>query len=405
MRSILPKERVFVALSVPYNELNLHLTTMINVQCHLVWMDAMQVNKNNYFNFIWMSNDDDYEVALTQDRRKLGEDELIRVRACPPSFMIFFDLNPAQLEHIHQEFVVERNWNLELIDSYSRVMPTVEFKENRAKSSVASKRSTTAHPQHRPVSASRKISNSDNASPTTKSNEEFFYICQFRNVNNTSTPYLSNSVKKIAPDEIIPNKLRHSIIDTRFKQTFNDMVKANSKQMYIPIRIRPLVYNVNTIYNKHLYYTSLYKPVDSYRIAETDACHAFSNHQLSHRDDGTNRIDDDMSTSQFSVRMGLNDLELVDLYNHNKSNTNLKLCDLKAYKDEKQITRFLTIWTSHKHTFYEGISQLFIGLNKSEVLAKINEMSKKNLHPRIITNYGYLNAKGEHVYAVFFCQF
>lgn len=31
-------------------------------------------------------------------------------------------------------------------------------------------------------------------------------------------------------------------------------------------------------------------------------------------------------------------------------------------------------------------------------------MADKSLFPRLITNYGYVDAYGQHVYAVFFCQ-
>ncbi len=118
--------------------------------------------------------------------------------------------------------------------------------------------------------------------------------------------------------------------------------------------------------------------------------------------DYNEKLSDLKETSLYYTRKNLTDLEVVELYNSFSKNS-WKLIDLKAYKDEKSLTKFAIIFTTL--CFYEGTSRLFIGLNKMETLEKIDEMTQKGLHPKIVTAYSYSSKLGEHLYAVFFCQF
>ena len=349
MRKILPSERVYSAISVPIENLSSHLRTMINLQCHLIWIDANTVNKINYFNFIWISNEDSFE--LNSLNPKFASIQCPKpITAKPPSFLIFYDLNTAQLAHLYKEYSQEKNWNLELIESYSRI--NLPNRKKTKKSSVS------------------KIS-------STKSYEEIFFICQFGYNDSNKNSKLNN-------------KLHHSVIDTRFDEVFKQTVKHNFKQtMYHPIRVSPLLINVNTVNNSHLYYSSLYMPIDYYKPVNDD--------------DYDEKNSDLTSTSLFTVRKNLTDLELMNLFEELTS-VGMKLVDLKAHKDEKSIVKFSTVWSS-MHGFYEGTSKFFIGLNKEEILNKTKEMKSKFMYPKMITNYGYLNGSGEHVYAIFFCQF
>ncbi len=118
--------------------------------------------------------------------------------------------------------------------------------------------------------------------------------------------------------------------------------------------------------------------------------------------DYNEKLSDLTETSLYYTRKNLSDLELMELFNSFSKN-NWKLVDLKAYRDEKSLTKFAIIWTTL--CFYEGTSRLFIGLNKNETLDKIEEMTLKGLYPRIVTAYCYSSKHGEHLYAAFFCQF
>ena len=159
----------------------------------------------------------------------------------------------------------------------------------------------------------------------------------------------------------------------------------------MPIKISQLLLNVNTLTNKHFYYTALYKPIQySKLIQEENVNYA--------------KLDKDLKTTSFyCVKNNLSDSDFYELWEDFVTKS-WKLIDIKAYKDEHNITKFSAIWTSLSD-FYEGSSKLFIGLNKSELLTKVNEMNSKELYPKFLTNYGYLNNLGEHVYCVFFCQF
>ena len=44
-------------------------------------------------------------------------------------------------------------------------------------------------------------------------------------------------------------------------------------------------------------------------------------------------------------------------------------------------------------------------MNKEETLDKIDQMALKGMYPKLVTGYCYSNTNGEHLYALFFCQF
>lgn len=125
-----------------------------------------------------------------------------------------------------------------------------------------------------------------------------------------------------------------------------------------------------------------YKPIDDYDYNEKQS--------------------DLKETSLFFIRKNLVDLEILEIYDKHSKN-NWKLIDLKAYKDEKSLTKFSMIWSTR--CFYEGTSRMFIGLTKNEALDKIDEMNLRGLYPKIVTGYCYSSSAGEHLYALFFCQF
>jgi hypothetical protein len=317
---------------------------MINSQCHLICIDCISINQINYFNLIWESNYD--------EKNNIG-------LAYPPEYIIFFDLNTAQLAQIYYEFSIEKKWNLQLIDSYIKSKPAIKFKSADIKTKL--KRSKTEY----------KIP------AITKSNEEIFFVCQF---------------KQIFDNNETINKLQHSIIDSRYNELFDQCVSYKPKQntISIPIRINPLVVNVNTLTNKHFYYTCLYKPILNYKQ------------------------DEDINLAQHSENLkqsplyfcakNLNDNDLMTLL-ESKSKNNWKLIDLKAYKDVNSITKFSVIFDSISNSSYEGTFKLFTGLTKNETLMKIDEMNQKGMWAKLVTSYSYLNNSGEHVYAIFFCQF
>lgn len=347
-KTVLPADKVYIALSVPYDELGLHLKKMINSQCHLLWIDCISINQVNYFNLIWQNNQTVNGVAFVK----------------PPAYLIFYDLNTAQLAQIYHEYSNENKWNLELVESYIKVKsiePKIKFTR---KSKLNDGKSPEKIPFQNPA--------------TIKSNEEIFYFCQFRQLFITTNENV--------------NKLQHSIIDTRFNDSFDQCVQYSSvnRSISVPFRICPLVVNVNTITNKHYYYTCLYKPID---IHIQNADKEYSVQHTNH-----------LKVSEFYYcSKNLNDNELIELFESNSKNS-WKLIDLKAYKDEKSITKFSAVWSSIKG-FYEGTFKLYIGLTRDETLSKINELNSKGLWPRIVTSYSYLDNSGEHVYAIFFCQF
>ena len=317
-------------------------------------MDCISINNVNYFNLLWQSNISNYEIN-SLNRKETGS-EPKNTAARPPPYLIFYDLNTAQLAQKYHEYSVEKKWNLQLVESYIKTPGLASYnKKMRMKSSKTRTTEILA---------------------TTKSFDELFYICQFkRSDSSTAQP---------------PNRLEHSIIDTRYAEKFKETVKySNDKRMFMPLRISPIVVNVNTVTNKHFYYTSLYKPISNYKPVDSQ--------------DYNERVSDLTSTSLFYICKNLSDLELLDLYEKYSKNA-WKLVDLKAYKDEKCLTKFSTVWSSLSE-FYEGTSKLFIGLNKNEALDQITEMNAKGMQPKLLTSYCYSSKFGEHLYALFFCQF
>ena len=350
-KSILPSEKIYIALSVPHNELDYHIKKMMHSQCHLTWVDCISINHVNYFNLLWQMNENETSTAK------------------PPSYLIFYDLNTAQLAQIYHEYTIEKRWNLELVESYIKIKSN-ELK-NESKVRFKKKKSTDSSKL-----VKNKLEKQDTNPALTESNEEIFYICQFRQVFDKSEHL---------------NKLQHSLIDTRFNDAFNECVKFNSnkKLISIPLRICPLVVNVNTLTNKHYYYTCLYKPIETFNFDE-------KNYNAEHSDNLK-------QSTLYYCSKNLTDTELLKLFETNTKN-NWKLIDLKAYKDEKSITKFSTVWSSVNDS-YEGTFKLYVGLTREETLLKINEMNSKGMWAKLVTSYSYLNSSGEHVYAIFFCQF
>lgn len=173
MRYILPKLKTYVALSVPYVELNAHLTTMINVQCHLIWMDCIQINKVNYFNLIWQNNDEKYQINSLENINNANvTTETRSFQAKSPTYIIFFDLNTAQLAAINHEYSTENGWSIQLVEQYIKIPGEIlEKVDSRPKTSKPSK-SKTNRPQ---------TGNSLNLA-TQKSYDEIFYICQYKRI-------------------------------------------------------------------------------------------------------------------------------------------------------------------------------------------------------------------------------
>lgn len=351
-KSVLPSEKIYIALSVPYDELQYHIKKMIFSQSHLIWVDCISINKVNYFNLLWQMNNNEANVAK------------------PPSYLIFYDLNTAQLAQIYHEYSIDKRWNLELVESY--IKPKNSGLKNESRVKFKKKRSIDCKSAKRV----EKVVEPENPA-LAESNEEIVYICQFR--------------QQFDKNECL-NKLQHSLIDTRFDDAFDQSVKYNShkKSISVPLRICPLVVNVNTLTNKHYYYTCLYKSIEKFKY---DSDTYFSEH--------TNHL---KHSPLYYCAKNLTDAELVKLYETNTKN-NWKLIDLKAYKDEKSITKFSTVWTSLNEQAYEGTFKLYVGLTKDEALIKINEMNSKGMWAKLVTSYSYLNSSGDHVYAIFFCQF
>jgi len=320
----------------------------------------MVVNKVNYFSLLWTSNDETMASQANATNLKVRQ-------AKPPSYIVFYDLNTAQIAHMHRELNLQ-NWNLELIEPYVKIVrPKNLSKEINHRKSAKSARKP---------SQSRSSSNLSLAT----SYEEIFYICQFKLLHDTKG------------DAKVLNKLHHSVTDLKFNECFKDMVYHDkAKQNYLPIKTNQILINVNTLNNKHFYFTAVYRPISYLKSTQEE--------QREYEKQDNNL----KTTALYSVKNNLSDTEFYELWNDFTSK-NWKLIDLKAYKDEKNITKFSAIWTPLAD-FYEGSSKLYIGLNKNELLTKVNEMNGKGLYPKFITNYGYLNSLGEHVYCIFFCQF
>lgn len=359
---LLPKEKVFVALSIRHADVEDHIKAMLDVQCHLISVDVTMLDDDvNYFTFLWTRNYEKPEKTVM----RTNADMAIDFNAQPPSYLIFFDMNTAQMAEVYSHYTTERNWTVELIDSY--ISRPYYAPSSRVKTAASSR--TTK-------SALKKSS----AASTVRSHEDITYIAQF----------------KYTPGNKISNKLDHSIIDTRFNESLKEMTKVNYQQMHMPIRSCPVLMNVNTVTNKHLYFTTIYKPIDFMKI-EVDDFHADN---------------EECSTPLFSVRRNMTQEQLLNWYK--KFNRNdWRLIDLKAYKEPKtEETRFAAIWT-REEGFCEGTTVFFVGLTRDQLANKVTELSARQLHPKLITNHGHASSNddnnnkesGEHVYAVLFCQF
>lgn len=127
---------------------------MISLRLHVTWIDVIQINKTNYFNLLWTCDQTQHQAS----------------QARPPQYLIFYDLNTAQVAQIYKEHSLEHNWNLELIESYIKdSKPSLNIRKKSAK----------------------------NHTSVLKSYEEILFICQFK--------FNSSATNK--------NKLQQSVID------------------------------------------------------------------------------------------------------------------------------------------------------------------------------------------------
>lgn len=244
-----------MALSVKYDELCVHLNAMLTHQCHLIWIDVICVDRINYFNLLWMRNTDTINVVNTPPPK-----QSFFIPANPPAYLVLFDINTAKLAEIYRELCIEQDWNIELIDSYVRETtaeprPTPEPTKPRPKSQ-------TKQSNKKIQSKNTSLAVSSSSTSVKKSNEEIFFICQFKRIVKIENSNNHSSFLK--------NVLQHSIIDNKFDESLKKVMKFSYKQINIPLRLSPLLLNVNTINNKHFYYTSLYKPVESIKPSEDD---------------------------------------------------------------------------------------------------------------------------------------
>lgn len=268
---------------------------------HLIWIDVCRIVKMTYFNLIWHINKTDDETRLH--------------KAEPPSYVIFYDLNTAQLAHFYKEYSIEKNWELELVDCYvkARNSSLARHRSRRPKSRCVSACTVSPTKLNRSKSSTHLI--------TTQSNEDIYYICQFRMSKNTHTM----------------NKLHHSVVDKKFLDNFREQVKFNYKQNYMPVRVVPMLFHVNTMENRHMYYTSVFKPVDRKLLGDEEIG------------------DDPTSTNLYCFRKDLNDFQFISLFETMKKH-GWKLVDMKAYEDEKSMTKFSTIWANNDGIYGINIS-------------------------------------------------
>lgn len=93
-------------------------------------------------------------------------------------------------------------------------------------------------------------------------------------------------------------------------------------------RVLPLTVSVNTINNKHLYYTCLFKPIDQSLFGDDDRTKCDTNRAIS---------------SFYLHQKDLNDYEFLDLFER-MIKVGYKLVDMKAYRDVNSVTKFSAIW-------------------------------------------------------------
>lgn len=330
VKSCFPSERVISCLSIPYSSLKAHIDTMVSADFHLIWVDNVFANKTNYFSLLWTANDSSESRCRT---------------ARPPLYLVFYDLNPAQLESIYNQYICD-NWTMDLIESYVVHKDSVLLKKRRQRMKSSSVR---------------------------KSHEEIQYFCQLK--------YCA---------EEMPNELRHSVIDSRYKQIYENNCGLIKGKFFIPIRHTRVPMNVNVINNVHFYHSVLLKPIN------LDEKSCFERKKI--YDDNDSIIVENV----YQVRENLTDQSLIQAY-ENLNRLGWRMIDLKAYKDKNSDIRFSAIWTSLE-SFREGTSLLFVGITQNELDQLSESLKQKCLYPRLVANYGYLNIKHEHVYVVYFSQ-
>lgn len=322
---------------------------MLYANCHVIWLDVAQFNKINYFNFIWKKNDENLSNSVKQTPN------INNLKA--PNYIIFYDVTTSQLMDLYYKYSLKLKWNIEFCDSY--VKPDVVIVKQRSKSKHKPQRASTSVGGLRTTLQQHYSINSNQYTIN-----EIFYICQFKAVLPT---YINDKHNKDLDTYL--NKLQCGVIDKMFSDYYHDAIKYNYRQLYGPFNIHPLVVNIDNDKNQHYFYTALYKPIDKEAI--------------------------------FFIEKNVSDSQIMQTFS-DYTCRNLKLVYLKAYKNEKQIVKFLLIFTNMP--FYEGTCVLFIGLTKYELSNKIIQMRQKSLYPTIITDYGVATLHGDHLFAAFFCQ-
>lgn len=220
IESILPKEKVFLAVAVPFDELSDHLISMLHANCSLVWLDVAGFHKNNFFNFIWKKPDEIEAKSSNNNKNKVPN------YSKSPNLVIFYDLNTSQLIEMYYVYSLKHKWNLELCDSY--VKPST-------------------------ISGRKRRQN-------TKSTD-IYYVCQFRATHDS---YINDKGNKDLAIHL--NKLQISIPERKFDEYHREATKYNYKQLYGPANIHPIVVNIDNDKNKQAFYMSLYKPIDKETI-------------------------------------------------------------------------------------------------------------------------------------------
>lgn len=330
IRSLLPSDKVVSCLSIPHSKLKFHIDLMTSADFHLAWVDTAFINNTNFFSFLWTANDSSGLPIRT---------------ARPPIYLIFYDLNPAQLESIYDQFICNK-WTMELIETYTRYKSPVLLKKRRQK---------VKH-QH-----SKNLFG------------EIQYFCQL----------------KFSPNNA-PNQLKHSIIDKKFNHDYQKIIGIVKGNFFVPVRHTLVSMNQNVISNEHFYHSVLFKPVD----LEKKSCYEKNNFF----DENDLIIVDNV----YQIRQNLSDQDLIQVYDEMTSSS-WKMIDLKTYKDKKSDVKFSTIWTRLEN-FREGTSLLYVGINQEELDQISEKLRQKCLYPKLVVNYGYTNIKNQHVYVVYFTQ-
>lgn len=326
----MPTEKVVSCLSIPYSRLKNHIDTMTGANFHLTWIDTVFINNTNFFSFLWTAND---------------PSDLPSRSAKPPIYLIFYDMNPAQLESVYDQFIFNK-WTMELIESYARHQNPILLKKRRQK-------------------AQRQGSK--------KSYDEIKYICQL----------------KFSPFNA-PTQLKHSIIDSKFNNDYQKIVGFVKGKFCVPVRHTRVSMNVNVIKNEHFYHSMLFKPID----LENKSCYEKNNYF-----DENDKV---IVNNVYQIRENMSDKDLIQVYEE-LNRSNWRMIDLKAYKDKNYDVKFATIWT-RLESFREGTSLLYIGINQDELDQLSTKLKQKSLHPKLVVNYGYMNIKHDHVYVVYFTQ-